>query len=349
MATSNGIRRGAPGRSVRWSKAVVPPLAVALALAVFASSLRADLYVLMMLRDALVFGLFALALDFLWGRTGLLSFGHATFFGLGAYAVAITTTSLGVDNATLLGLVIGMVVAGAVALVFGYFLIFAGVRGPYFTIMTLALTLIAYHIAIAWVDVTGGDSGVTGVQPLSLAIGEWKYVAFHPQSGLVVALVAVLAVLLALWAVCQGRYGRILKAIEINELRARTLGYHTPLHLVGVFTVSAMIAGLAGGLYASFAGYVAPDLIGLLLSTKVIVWVAIGGRGTLLGPIIGAAVVLQLEREISSINTSLWPLFMGAFFIAMVFLFPDGLLGLAQRAWQALQARVVSRQARGTS
>jgi urea transport system permease protein len=348
MATSSGTRTS-PGRGIRWSEGLLPVVALALAFAVVVASLRGDFYTLMILRDALVFGLFALALDFLWGRTGQLSFGHATFFGLGAYAVAITTTSLGIANATLLGLLIGVLVSGAVALVFGYFLIFAGVRGPYFTIMTLALTVIAYHIAIAWVPVTRGDSGITGVQPLSVSIGPWEYIVVHPQVGLWVALAILLIVLLTMWLVVRGRYGRLLKAIEDNELRASTLGYNTPLHLVGVFTISGMIAGLAGGLYATFSGYVAPDLIGLLLSTKVIIWVAIGGRGTLLGPIIGAVVVLQLEREISSIDTSLWPLFMGAFFIAMVFLFPDGFVGLAQRGWQFIHTQLSSNTKKDTS
>ena len=338
MATSSGIRDAA-GRGMRWSDTLLPVAAVALAMAVVVASLRVEYYTLMILRDALVFGLFALALDYLWGRTGLLSFGHAAFFGLGAYAVAITTTTLGIANATLLGLLMGILVPGAVAFVFGYFLIFAGVRGPYFTIMTLALTVIAYHVAIAWVPVTGGDSGITGVKPLSLGLGPWEYAVVAPQVGLWVALGVLLAVTLGLWFALRGRYGRLLKAIEDNELRARTLGYNTPLHLVAVFTISGMIAGLAGGLYATFSGYVAPDLIALLLSTKVIIWVAIGGRGTLLGPIIGAVVVLQLEREISSIDTSLWPLFMGAFFIAMVFLFPDGIVGLAQRSWRFVHGR----------
>lgn len=307
-----------------------PATAIILALVVFVISLYADYYWVMILRDALVFGIFALSLDYLWGRTGLLSFGHATFFGIGAYAVAILSTNFDISNITLLALMAGILASGLVALLFGYFLLFAGVRGPYFTIMTLALTVIASHIVVAWVDVTGGDSGITGVQPLSLAFGDFEFIVFDPETGLYVALVLLLVLLLAIWKVSISRYGRLLKALEVNELRARTLGYNTPLHLLGTFIISAMIAALAGGLYATFAGYVAPDLIGLLLSTKVIVWVAVGGRGTLIGPVIGAVLVMQIERELSSINTSLWPLFIGLFFIAMVFLFPNGLVGLVQ-------------------
>lgn len=320
-----------------------PITAIALAGIAVIVSLVADYYWMMILRDALVFGIFALSLDYLWGRTGLLSFGHATFFGIGAYAVAILSTNFDISNIALIGLIAGIGAAGLVALLFGYFLLFAGVRGPYFTIMTLALTVIAQHIVIAWVEVTGGDSGITGVQPLSLSLGDFEFVVFAPQTGLYLALALLLILLLALWRVANSRYGRLLKALEINELRARTLGYNTPLHLVGTFMISAMIAALAGGLYASFAGYVAPDLIGLLLSTKVIVWVAVGGRGTLIGPVIGAVLVMQIERELSSINTSLWPMFIGAFFIAMVFLFPNGLAGLAQN----LTARLTKNKHKG--
>ncbi len=139
------------------------------------------------------------------------------------------------------------------------------------------------------------------------------------------------AALLALWIACRGHYGRILAAIQDNEVRAQTLGYNTALHLLIVFVLSAAMAALAGGLYAALSGYVAPAFIGLLLSTEVIVWVAIGGRGTLLGPFVGAIVVQRLQQEVSSIDTKLWPIVIGAFFVAMVFLFPRGLLPLFER------------------
>jgi branched-chain amino acid transport system permease protein len=129
----------------------------------------------------------------------------------------------------------------------------------------------------------------------------------------------------------------VLAAIRDNELRARTLGHNTGLHLLVVLMLSAGLAALAGGLYAMVSGFVAPDLIGLLLSTEVIVWVAIGGRGTLIGPFIGAFVVLRLQQEVSSFNPRLWPLLIGAFFVAMVFLFPNGLLPLFERAWERMR------------
>ncbi|WP_137392245.1 branched-chain amino acid ABC transporter permease [Rhodoligotrophos defluvii] len=289
-----------------------------------------DAYSVASLRDVLIFGLFALSLDYFWGKTGILSFGHATFFGLGAYGMGVISIKLGLDpaNASLLGLLGGILLAMLVALVVGYFLIFGGVRGAYLTIVTLALTLIAQHIAIGWSDVTGGDSGLIGVPPLTVA----GFVFFDPVHQYLLVLAVALTILGGLWWICRGRYGRILAAIEDNELKARTLGHNTPLHLLVVFVASAGIAALAGALYVTGTGFVAPDMIGLMLSTEVIMWVAVGGRGTLIGPFIGAFVVWRLQQEISSLDTRLWPLFIGLFFIAMVFLFPNGVLSLVERA-----------------
>lgn len=301
----------------------------------------AGAYNIATIRDVLLFGLFALSLDFLWGRTGILSFGHAAFFGLGAYGMAIVTIKLGLDptSASLLGLLGGTGLAMLAALVVGYFLIFSGVRGTYLTIVTLALTVIAQHIAIGWSEVTGGDSGLIGVPPLTFELFGWRYALFDPSHFYWFVLLLASIVLLVLWRVLSGRYGHILTAIEDNELRARTIGHHTDRHLLTVFVVSAGIAGLAGAIYATGTGFVAPDMIGLMLSTEVIMWVAVGGRGTLVGPFIGAFVVWWLQQKISSIDTKLWPMFIGLFFIAMVFLFPNGVMSLGERGRQ-LQARL---------
>lgn len=293
-----------------------------------------DAYSVSIMRDVLIFGLFALSLDYFWGKTGILSFGHATFFGLGAYGMAITTVKLGLDpaSASLPGLLGGVAIAMLVALVVGYFLIFGGVRGAYLTIVTLALTIIAQHIAIGWSDMTGGDSGLIGVPPLTISAFGHGFAFFDPVHHYLLVLAVSGLVLGGLWWACRGRYGRVLSAIEDNELKARTLGHNTPLHLLVVFVGSAGIAGLAGALYVTGTGFVAPDMIGLMLSTEVIMWVAVGGRGTLIGPFIGAFVVWRLQQEIASVDTKLWPLFIGAFFIAMVFLFPNGVLSVIDKA-----------------
>ena len=124
----------------------------------------------------------------------------------------------------------------------------------------------------------------------------------------------------------------MLTAIQDNEVRAAALGHNAPLRLLVTFVLSAAIAGLAGALYVCMAGLVAPDLSGLLLSTEVIVWVAVGGRGTLLGPVLGAILPIQrAQQTISSFNPSLWPLLLGCVFVIIVFVLPDGILSIYAR------------------
>lgn len=289
-------------------------------------------YTIATMRDVMLFGLFALSLDYLWGKTEILSFGHAAFFGLGAYGMAIVTLKLGLDpqNASLLGLAGGILLAMLVAGIIGYFLIFGGVRGSYLTIVTLALTVIAQQVAVGWSEVTGGNSGLIGVPPLSLDVAGFRYALVDPVHFYLFVLGLCTICVLVLWRLCAGPYGKVLIAIEDNEQRARTLGYNASLHLLIVFVVSAGLAGLAGAVYATGTGFVAPDMIGLMLSTEVIMWVAVGGRGTLIGPFVGAFVVWWLQQKISGIDTKLWPMFIGAFFIAMVFVFPNGLLSVLE-------------------
>lgn len=293
-------------------------------------------YLTALLRDALIFALLAIALDLLWGKAGILSFGHAAFFGAGAYGVAVVSTKAGLDPAlaSWAGLIAGIGIAAIISLIVGYFLIYGGVRGPYFTIVTLAVAVIADHIVVGWSSVTGGNAGLLGVLPLHFpGPGGLSPLKSIGQYWLIVTVLCLVAV--SLWWMCRGRFGEVLAAIQDNEQRVRALGHDTSLLLLIVFVISAAIAALGGGLYASTVGFVAPDIVGLVLSTQVVVWVAIGGRGTLIGPIIATVAVIWLEQKISSIDTKLWPLAIGALFILSVFIFPDGLLAAARR-WLAV-------------
>ena len=203
---------------------------------------------------------------------------------------------------------------------------------PVFAIVTLAVTLIATHIAVSWSEVTGGDTGLVGVPTLGVEVFGSSYTLLDPRHQYLFALGLVSVSLLGLWLACRGRYGRVLAAIRDNEIRARTLGHNTSLHLLLVFVVSAMLAALAGGYYSGVQNYVALDLIGLALSTEVIVWVAVGGRGSLAGPLIGVFVIMTLKQEISSIDHRVWPIVLGLFFILVVYVFPRGLISLGESA-----------------
>lgn len=307
-------------------RAILASAAAVVILLAFVPSFFGE-YAVAALRDALAFALLAVSLDFLWGKTGLLSFGHAAFFGAGAYGVGVISVKTGLDPAiaSWVGLAVGVGIAAVLSFVVGYFLIFGGVRGPYFTIVTLALAVISGHIVVGWGEVTGGDAGLIGIHALHVPSAAGAV----PLSG-AGQYWLVLGVLTActggIWWLCRGRYGQVLQAMQDNELRARALGHNTAANMLVVFVASAAIAALGGGLYGASVGFVAPDAVGTILSVQAIVWVAIGGRGTLAGPILATLLVIWLEQRISSIDTRIWPLVIGALFILSVFVFPDGIL-----------------------
>jgi len=229
-----------------------------------------DGYAQSMIREALVLGLFAMSLDFLWSRTGILSFGHAAFFGIGGYTMSVLEVRFHWTALQALPAAIGAAVLAAT--VFGYFLFYGKVRGTYFTLMTMALTLVCQQTAISWASVTGGDSGLINVPGLrfdggfDLSGDEYSY--FFVAA-------ATIAISWILRKISCSRYGLILQIIQDHETRAAALGYDTNLYLLSAFVCSAFVAGLAGVLYVSTTGIVAPDLIGLQFSTEVIVWVAV--------------------------------------------------------------------------
>jgi branched-chain amino acid transport system permease protein len=298
----------------------------------------ADGYRLTVIRDALIFGLFAASLDFFWGRTGILCFGHAAFFGIGGYVMARVMLDVAIPFAGLLGLVGAVVGAAFVAGIIGYFLFFGGIRGSYFTIVTLAMCVICQQAAISWSSVTGGDSGLIGIPPLEFDSGRLHLDLGQDLPSYIFVAGVVTLIVFVLWSISRGRWGTVLVAIQDNEVRAAALGHNAPLRLLATFVLSAAIAGLAGALYVCMAGLVAPDLAGLLLSTEVIVWVAVGGRGTLLGPVLGAFFILRAQQVISSLNPSLWPLVLGCVFVVIVFLLPDGILSIFARLKALLRA-----------
>ena len=195
--------------------------------------------------------------------------------------------------------------------------------------MTLALAVISEHVVVGWSEVTGGDAGLLGIPPLFFpTLQGMAPLSARALYWFVVTVVCCVA--FVMWWMCRGRYGSILRAIQDSEHRARALGHHTSLHLLVVFVGSAAIAALGGALYASTVGFVAKDIVGLILSTQVIIWVAIGGRGTLVGPVMATVFVIWLEQEVTSLHVQLWPLFMGGLFILAVFVFPDGVLRKAE-------------------
>ncbi|CAG4913377.1 branched-chain amino acid ABC transporter permease [Paraburkholderia gardini] len=305
-------------------------------------------YLLSTIRDALVMGLLALSFAFLWGRAGVLTLGHTTFLGLGAYGFAVATVQFGQTPVT--GLAAGMLCAAAVAAIVGYFLLFAGVRLHFFAIISMAVLIVMQQLATSWQSVTGGDAGILGIPGLSVGLAGHGFDLGGPWASWYAVAGVLLAATGLIWLVCRSRYGRVLTAIASNEWRAKACGYHTSFHLLLVFVVSAVLAAIAGCLMAACSGVVAPDVFSPLLATEVILWVAIGGRGTTGGPVIAAIVLTLLKQMVSSYSTDGWPLILGALFLACVLFMPNGLrvgggMAAARRICRERQGRLQLRRA----
>ena len=278
------------------------------------------------LRDALILAIFAVSYDLLWGKAMVLTLGHAVFFGVGAYGVAIATTQL--EWSWLQGLWLGTAAAVLLAASVGILLLYAGVRLHFFAIITMAILLITRQLATSWQSVTGGDVGILGIPGIRIDLPGGSLDLSDERSSYLLALAALVLVLLGVWGLVRTRYGLVLASIGMNEFRAKHCGFDTSWHLVLVFTLSAALAAFSGALYAGMAGVVAPDLFSILLSTEVILWVAVGGRGTLLGPVLAAVFFTRVQQEVSSYSTDLWPLILGVLFLVCVLALPHGLVGL---------------------
>jgi branched-chain amino acid transport system permease protein len=277
------------------------------------------------LRDILVFAIFALSLDLLVGHAGMPSLGHAAFFGAGAYAAGIASQRLATSE-LVVSLAAAAAVAALLALVIG--LLVVRTAGIFFLMLTLAFAQIVFAIAFQWTAVTGGSNGLAGVvRPdlfgLDLSSSERIYV-----------LVAVmfLVVALGLRAVVRSPYGRALVGVRENERRMRALGYDTTRLRLSAFVLAGTIAGIAGALSAYSLRFVSAQDVGIGTSIRGFVMVLIGGAGTLAGPVLGAAIVTYIERVLSS-ATPIAETVLGLLFIAFVLLARQGLVGIGRAAW----------------
>ncbi len=284
-------------------------------------------YYVSVLGQAIALSLFAISLDLLWGVSGILSFGHAAFFGLGAYAFALLVQTLGSPAGTWLALLAAVVVPATLALFVGGFTLAGRITGVYFAIITLAITLILAQVATSWTSLTGGLNGLYLAPGLTLAV-PWGTLDITDQTAYYVLLLGLLVfVLLAAALLVRSPFGHALAAMATNSERATALGYNISLLKVVILVVAAALAGLAGALYVPITGFVNPDVVGLTLSTNVIIWVALGGRGTLLGAAAGTLIIAFLSSFLSGTVGHLWLLVLGAMLLLVVLFRPSGLLG----------------------
>jgi len=319
------------------------------------SSLRVPDFTLNLFGKFLTYAILALGIDLIWGYTGVLSLGHGVFFGLGAYAMGmhlmLEIGAKGVYQNVLpdfmvwnrvtelplfwkpfysaaFTLVAVVVVPCVVAAVFGFLTFRSRIRGVYFSIITQALALCAWLTFNRNAMNLGGTNGLSGFKtmfgfPLNEA---------GTQRGLyVVTALCLCGAYLLCRAIVRSPAGRVLIAIRDSETRVLFCGYSPAAFKLFVFTVSAALAGVAGALYVGQVGIITPARIGVLPSIEMLIWVAVGGRGTLIGPIVGAFGVNWLQSLLTTHYPDLWILVLGGMFVAVVLFVPDGIVGTAQK------------------
>jgi len=283
---------------------------------------------LSILTDLLIFGLFALSLDLIMGYTGMVSFGHAAYFGLGAYGSALLLIHWGPPVPV--ALIAGAVLAGLIAAPVGWFSTRA--TGIYFAMLTLAFAQLLYTVAYKWRDLTGGSDGIAGVPKTTLFWGGPSLAT--PTAFYFLVAGCVVLSLLACRALVRSPFGRALQAIRENERRFASLGQDPRPFKVVVFVIAAFFGGLAGALFAPFRGFASPEVMFWVLSGQALMMIITGGIGTLIGPVIGAMVFILIQEVLSS-YTEHWMIFAGLVFVLMVIFLPGGLVGTARRWMEA--------------
>jgi len=280
------------------------------------------------LTEILIWGLLAMSSDILIGYTGMISFGHSAFFGLGMYGAAAALLTISPPNLWL-AIGSGLIGAAGVALFVAYFS--TRLRDIYFAITTLIFSQIFYVIIFTWTEVTGGENGLTFRRPpLSIP---WIYVTpFTNETLHWFVLAVVTASYLILRRITQSPFGMVLQSIRENEGRTRAIGYPVERYKMVAVMLSGLFAGLAGVLYAIQNRFAAPDFVYFLVSGETVIFNVMGGIGTLVGPIVGAGFFLLLREAFSRFFTEYYLIPVGIIFIAMVIFMPQGLVGFA-RSW----------------
>jgi branched-chain amino acid transport system permease protein len=302
---------------------------VALVLLVLLPFVLSD-YPRALVAEIFIFAIFAMSLDLILGFTGLMSLGHAAFFGLGAYAVAVLGAQFGIN--AWIGVAAGVLLAGGGAALIGFFCV--RTAGIPFLMLTLAFSQLVFSVALKWRDVTGGSDG--------LALAEQpRFFGFELSHSLVMyfmALIFFAGAYLALRRLIEAPLGHAFVGIRENEPRMAAIGYPTRAYKLLAFTIAGAFAGLAGGLYAIFNGFISSDAMYWTASGDILIMTMLGGAGTLIGPAIGAGVFLLMKNVVSSYSEH-WLSIIGIAFIICVMYLPGGIWGtMAKLRWRGAKA-----------
>jgi len=320
--TAVAARRASRSRDLLWLSGLCLALTVA-------GPWLFDTYLLNVLIKALFFAAAAVTVDILWGYTGYLTFGQSAFFGVGAYAAGLAFTHYGFSPATAgLAALAAVAVAAALALVTGWLSFYRGASPFFATVISLVLPIVLTQLVLSGGTWTGSSSGLTGYETFDLSLEAWYVIAAGGLSA-----VALLA-----WVAARSDGGRILVALRDNEARCSYLGLNTARWRILLLAVCGVIASLAGFGYGAFSGVVAPELTGFVFGTELIIWVALGGRGTIWGPVLGAILINVAGSYLSGNLPFVWQLLLGVTFIVVILLLPRGLLPLLLAPWRRHQA-----------
>jgi len=279
----------------------------------------------------LVLGLAAMSLNFLLGFTGVLSFGHAAYFGLGAYGAGLTLKLLA--PSTPLAIALGMLLGIAAGAMLGALI--ARRRGVYFAMVTIAFGQVFYYIAFQWSSLTGGDDGLRGFSRQPVDLGVFTLDILNNLTLFYYFVLACFALATGIMAfLLRSPFGRTLLAIRENERRARFLGIPVEQHIWISFVISCAFMSMAGALYALLNNFADPKGLHYTQSGDFVIMAVLGGMRSFWGPLLGAAVFVVLQDYLSSVTTN-WQSLIGLMFVVVVLFFPRGLLGFLQRKSQA--------------
>lgn len=309
--------------------------------------LFSDIYWIYIMSGIMAYIIFALSLDLLWGYTGLMSMGHSLLFGAGGYMIGISCAYINKADwiefdslpwflmplASEAGaFAMAIIVPGLISLIIGFFMFTGKIKGVFFSLITLALSGVAELFVINQSRYTHGNSGITVTSKTLISDAPER--SMNDYAFYFVILAFLLASYLFCSMIAKSRLGKVLQAVRENESRLSFFGYKPSAFKMFIYTISGMIAGLAGVLYVRTQGSINSTAVGINLATSVLVWVAVGGRGNLTGAIVGTLILQLAETQLNSVFSGistdfaqLWKLVLGIIIILMVFFIPKGLIG----------------------
>jgi branched-chain amino acid transport system permease protein len=288
-------------------------------------------YHLALLTQAVISAMLAMSLDLLLGYTGLASLGHAAYLGVGAYSVGVLATQYGANFWATLA--VGVCLAIVVAAVFG--LVALRATGVYFLMITLSLGMVVWGLAQRWVSLTQGDNGIAGIPRPDLGL-PWTFAT--STSFYYLVLVGFLVAGSILRIIVCSPFGQSLVGIRESASRMQTLGYHVWLHKYIAYVIAGAFGGFAGVFWAYYNGFVSPGDMELATSVEILLMVALGGRGTLLGPAVGAGTIVLLKNLVS-VYTERWLLILGAIYVLTIIYAPEGIVGAIKQVLKGSKTR----------